>query len=488
MDQSSDKIYIEPKAISEEFCFRTRPKSVVKAKEALALYKKGILEKDRWLEEHSAQPFFLDTCVLLNLYDISSVERDAFVQFIQKNRQRMIIPSQVEREYMRHRIPRIRGFKGRVAGIKTEVLGFVDKLLKSHENIKGGLSGVLNRNIVKYGMPNVTAQFKGLLEQMEQSEAVRDQQKKYKEFRDSVVAFIHEECDKSCKDADFEYEDPILEAISETIVLPSLSPEEKDFIVELYKRLRKAYEEKDSDSSRGDITFPGSGDDTKPVDGPIEESVAWGDLYIYHEILNYMRIMNTDAVFLTRDVTKEDWLKKDKNPYVHYIINAYEMTGHLMYILDADDYIPLSFDSIAEELEDCDEIPESAPVPTQSNADANKKEEVDDDKKVDTDIFDKLLDEIEPIEPFDWKEFTLHIIITPDEFMNELRKSLMWAESYGAGYVSEKYFIYHILKNKNYEYESANRVLEGLIEEGKVERIQETHDDHTFNCLRIKGE
>ena len=190
-------------------------------------------------------------------------------------------------------------------------------------------------------------------------------------IKETVVRNINEECEKCCKDADFEYNDPILEAISETNILPSLSNEEKDYIVELYKSLRAVYDAKEGDLIRGDVTFPGSGDKEKPVDGPIEESVAWGDLYIYHEILNYMRKMNTDAVFLTRDVTKEDWLKKDKTPFVHYIINAYEMTGHLMYIMDADDYIPLSFDSIAEELEDTDEIPENQPAiiqPSEENS------------------------------------------------------------------------------------------------------------------------
>ena len=460
----------------------------MKANEALARYREGLRDKDKWLEEQSTQPFFLDTCVLLNLYDISSVERDAFVQFLQKNKQRMIIPSQVEREYLRHRIPRIKGFKGRVASIKTEVQSFLDKLLKTQESIKGGLNGVLNRNIVKYGMPNVSAQFKGLQEQMEQSDTLKSQQERIKEFRDNVVRYINEECEKCCKDADFEYNDPILEAISETNVLPSLSVEEKCFIVELYKNLLAAYDAKEGDSARGDITFPGSGDSEKPVDGPIEESVAWGDLYIYHEILNYMRKKNTDAVFLTRDVTKGDWMKKDKTPYVHYIINAYEMTGHLIYILDADEYIPLSFDSIAEDLEDRDEIPDTIPSQVQSSeTDIEVTEESGTGNEDSEDDFDKKFMDLLDIDSIDWNNYRIiHMIISPEEFMNELRKSIMWAESYGAGYVSEKYFIYNILKNKNYDFDSSKRVLADLIDEGKVERVEEIHDDRTISCLRIR--
>ena len=488
MDPLNNKLYIEPKAVSEDFCFRIRPKSVVKAREALSRYREGLKEKDKWLEEQSAQPFFLDTCVLLNLYDISSVERDAFVQFLQKNKQRMIIPSLVEREYMRHRIPRIRGFKARVAGIKTEVQSFIDKLLKTNDNIIGGINGVLNRNIVKYGMPNVTAQFKGLLNHMEQSESLKEQQEKFKKFKETVIRNINEECEKCCKDADFEYNDPILEAISETNILPSLSNEEKDYIVELYKNLRAVYDAKEGDLIRGDVTFPGSGDKEKPVDGPIEESVAWGDLYIYHEILNYMRKMNTDAVFLTRDVTKEDWLKKDKTPFVHYIINAYEMTGHLMYIMDADDYIPLSFDSIAEELEDTDEIPENLPViiqPSEANSTGNGVTELHYENN-DEETGKWFEEDFGTIEPLDLEMFGIHLAISPEAFMNELRKSVMWATSYGAGYVSERYFIYHILKNKNYDYESSKLVLSKLIDEGKVERVQEIHDDRTISCLKIK--
>lgn len=362
--------------VSKDFCFRTRYKSVVKAKEALAKYTEGIAGKDAWLEEGSNFPFFLDTCVLLNLYDISAIERNAFIQFLQKNKQRMIIPSQVEREYIRHRIPRIKGFKSRVANIKAEMLGFAERLPKTFESLKGGINGVLNRNIVKFGMSNVYAKFLDLLTHLNEDQTINDQQKFFSEFCEETTIQIKEECDRCCNEADFEYNDPILAAISDTIILSSLSAEEQSFIVGLYKSLKTAYDAKE-EKGRGDITFPGAGDGEKPIDGPIEESVAWGDLYIYHEVLNYMKEHDTDAVLLTRDVTKGDWLKFDKTPYVHYLVNAYELTGHLLYILDVDDFIPMTFESIAEDIDDDDEIPEKTIL--QDNILVDTDSEEDDD-------------------------------------------------------------------------------------------------------------
>ena len=78
--------------------------------------------------------------------------------------------------------------------------------------------------------------------------------------------------------------------------------------------------------------------------------------------------------------------------------------------------------------------------------------------------------------------------ISKPEMIVELVKTTKWAKSYGAGYVGESHFIYNILSQKHYEYDSAKAVLEELISEGKVERRSETHDGHTFSCLVLKEE
>lgn len=460
--------------VNDDFCFRTRYKSLKKAKEALNRYEAGIKGMDNWLYEKD-MPIFLDTCVLLNLYMISDIERKAFVEFIDKNKSRIIVASQVEREYNRRRVPQINKFMGQVEGLKAEINKVLEGLENSIKNIKGGVMGVANQSIVRLGMPGVGAKLKELVEVFEQPKFTTEYEEQLKACKDEIDQHLEEECRQCMKKADFEYNDPVLEALSETIILPSLDKKEKDYIVELYKKLRKAFDDIKADKSNDknciDITFPGSGDPKKPVDAPIEESVGWGDLYIYHEMLCYMKEHDTDVVFMTRDVTKQDWLKKDKNPFVHYIVNAYEMTGHLMYILDSDDSIPMSFLAVAGQ--------------TKKKVDDDSLEELPDDNNDFDDGFEKAFDLVDWPIWGDLSKVHQYRDITVDDFVDELRKTTKWATTYGAGYVGENYFIYNILRMKHYNLDQAKEILNGLVAEGIVIRGQEEHDDHVFNCLSL---
>ncbi len=461
-------------AINDDFCFRTRYKSLKKAKEALARYEDGIKDMDTWLYDNN-MPIFLDTCVLLNLYMISDIERNAFVEFIEKNKNRIVIASQVEREYNRRRVPQINKFMGQVEDLKTEINKVLDTLGDSIKNIKGGVMGVANKNIVKLGMPEVSSRLKELVEMFDQPQFTTEYEQRLQECKEEIDNHLNEECLQCMQKADFEYSDPVLKALAETVILSSLNQKEQTYIVELYKKLRKAFDEtkadKNGDKNSVEITFPGSGDPKKPVDAPIEESVGWGDLYIYHEMLCYMKEHDTDVVFLTRDVTKQDWLKRDKHPFVHYIVNAYEMTGHMMYILNSDDFIPMSFLSVAGQ--------------AKKKVDEDSLEELTDDNSIFVDDFEKTM------ELADWSDIAdifkerHYNDITEDIFKEELQKTMKWATTYGAGYVGENYFLYNILRMKHYNLDRAKEILNRLIESGDVIRNQEEHDGHGFNCLRM---
>ena len=63
------KTAMAKQTVNDDFCFRTRYKSLKKANEALARYEEGIKNMDNWLYDNN-MPIFLDTCVLLNLYMI----------------------------------------------------------------------------------------------------------------------------------------------------------------------------------------------------------------------------------------------------------------------------------------------------------------------------------------------------------------------------------------------------------------------------------
>ena len=70
--------------VGADLTFRTRYSSIGAANTALKAYAKGIESRDEWVYEENTMPIFLDTCVLLNLYDISETERIEFIKFIQK--------------------------------------------------------------------------------------------------------------------------------------------------------------------------------------------------------------------------------------------------------------------------------------------------------------------------------------------------------------------------------------------------------------------
>ena len=474
--------------------FRTRYASIAAANTALRAYQTGIESRDEWVYEENTMPIFLDTCVLLNLYDISETEREEFIKFIRKNKDRIYISSQVQREYNRRRVLSVKGFKDRVDKTKTEIQSTLAKVATTYQNEKEGITNLVNRNLIKYGMPQVASKLKELEDFMKQPAYNAEIQEKLRQCSDFISQHIDEECEKCWKNADFEYIDPVLEVIMEAKLLPSLSSEEQNYIAELYKKLRVPYDAlKPTDKERETITFPGAGDKDKPIDGPIEESVAWGDLYIYHEMLRFMKENSTDVVFMTRDVTKQDWIKQDHRAYVHYIVNGYEMTDHLMYILDADGVIP-TFNTIETKQDDGDEdeISEKPikPVSTEGNTEEDSITATPAIEGAETTIDDQ--NPYLHLKLFDLTDWNGghgdYRLITKPLLLAELQKTTKWAKSYGAGYVGESHFIYNILRHKHYDYDSVKEVLEDLIAEEKVIRQDETHDEHTFSCLVLKEE
>lgn len=212
-------------AINDDFCFRTRYKSLKKAKEALARYEDGIKDMDTWLYDNNI-PIFLDTCVLLNLYMISDIERNAFVEFIEKNKNRIVIASQVEREYNRRRVPQINKFMGQVEDLKTEINKVLDTLGDSIKNIKGGVMGVANKNIVKLGMPEVSSRLKDIVDMFDQPQFTTEYEQRLQECKEEIDNHLNEECLQCMQKADFEYRDPVLKALAETVILSSLSQKE----------------------------------------------------------------------------------------------------------------------------------------------------------------------------------------------------------------------------------------------------------------------
>ena len=169
------------------------------------------------------------------------------------------------------------------------------------------------------------------------------------------------------------------------------------------------------------------------------------------------------------------------------------MTEHLMYILDADGVVP-TFNTIETKQEDTDEDEISEKPIKPLSADGDSDSEITSDTPV-IEGTESESDEHNPFPQLKWIDFFEwnggrgdYRLITKPLLLAELQKTTKWAMSYGAGYVGESHFIYNILRHKHYDYDSVKDVLESLISEGKVERRDETHDEHTFSCLVLKEE
>lgn len=474
--------------INENFTFRCRVSSIDTSFKALEYYVTGNNFSSEWLKEDSVMPIFLDTNVLLNIYDISQRERESFIKFLEKNKKRIILSSQVRREYLRHRDLQIRGVQGRISTTKKEILDVLDKVRKEITGLEGALKGVTYRNIVKYGMPETYGNLKHITDSLYGEEALRQ----YQQIQAWADQIQNVSLEKECKSFQninaYTFNDPILKALNNVVILKDLSNDEQSFVVSLYKQLRTTFDSHKDGWGKETLTFPGSGDNTKTVDGPIEESVAWADLYIYCQMLKYMKQHNTDVVFITRDVSKGDWLKKDTNePFVHYIENSYEQTGRMMYIKNSDDYLPL----VTEQPQGI----EGADSESVSDSEEDLYKSVCNETA--NDNIGVILDKVD-VEEQEEKQSETQENILPERtsrfrdidetaFMAELSKCVNWAKSYGAGYVGKNYFIFDILGQKKYNFASCLDVLNTLQINNVLNVKTEEHDGHDVQCIVFRA-
>lgn len=451
--------------IDESFCFKSSRFTIKETQEALAYYCKHRKDASEWLL-HSEIPIFLDTNVLLNLYRISLSERESFKNFLGKKKNRVFVTRQVEEEYLRHRLKQIKNFTkqinnlvGDYAKTQHEISCFKEKALDIIAGFKNNhnLSGEVGTRIFDNA------------EHLLKSEDVTEYLQKLNTALDDGKNVLKEYVEECRDKTNYEYKDPFLEAISSLEVQLEISEKEKTFLKLLYDKLLEEYNlYKDNADAMIEYAFPGCGDRSKSKEG----KEPYGDFYIFHELLRYVKNKDTDIVFLTNDVKKSDWVKPGTSEmYVHYIVNIYSLTHHMIYILSANDLIPMSFDPIISDDEE------------------EEKDAKDVEMSEQEDNITDILDDFEERQEIEQRVEEVHSYfrhISEDEFIKELRIALNWAQEYGGGYVSEIYFIHGILGSKRYEFHRSREVLQNLIDVGKVLSEKEKHDGREINCLKFK--
>ncbi len=481
--------------VGENFCFHRHYSDIGGTQSAYAYYKDHKkTNKELYV---SSTPIAIDTNILLNLYKISFTERNQFVKFIEKNAYRIIIPAQVQVEYMHHRIKFIQGFQRTLKELDPLAKRIFEDLKKSSQTAIDQLQQLANRKIVSNDMADVTGHIKTLQDYIDahkcSEEYVNEITNLFQPLQDSLKKGV----ENSLKQAVYELDDPVLAALSKTQIQKELSIQEKTFLQQKYEELFSEYKEHKTDVNEKDVfTFPGSGDWRKENDG----LDPCGDFYIYHELLSYMNRNNQDVVLLTNDVRKSDWIRQDGKPFGHYIVDTYINTGHMLYVFNARDFTNLTFEAVAEsdvEKKDDDTVEEFVTVKGESTSTDGVADLLGNDSSAlsvhqppaipastEGDPGGVEITSVSPVEIID-VPLSYFRDVTEERFLQELETAELWAESYGNGYVSQDFFIYTILGHKRFHFSSSRKVLEKLVNEGKVTVVNEEHDDKTIKCLKL---
>jgi len=270
-------------------------------------------------------PIFLDTNILLNYYGMSIKDKAALKTFFQEKSNLIHLTEQIEKEFQRNRISTIQDYFDELRKIKTD---FKSDLL---EGIKNRFNNIFQSKIVEKDFPEILAAVKEIYTELN-TKLLNN-----KDFEQQVYT----EIDKTISEqSNMEFLDPILEVYKEFNRLDNFTIEEKDYLQKTYIENLKIYDEA-KDSTKWKFSFPGCGER--------KDNDAVGDYIIFHEIIKFMKNNKTDAIFLTRDVTKSDWLQRDRKPFIHYIEKVYQLTGQTLFIFDATDLLKrISFENIYE--------------------------------------------------------------------------------------------------------------------------------------------
>lgn len=455
--------------INEEFCFKLdlNP-SIIEIQQALDAYSKN-LDSEITLETET--PIFLDTNVLLDYYKLSFSERKSLIKYFEENKGRLYITHQVQEEFLRHRVNHIKSY-----------LNSVEEFVKAYRNIRNeieslkkgevkGFEHYLNNNrILKNDHQDLHTELtnlhstlqeklKGLFNESDLEKQLEEKEQRIEDIKKRLEG-----------DADIKRNDPLLNVIATFNFLPSLSDDEINYIKGLYKKLESEFVKVKADQNEFyKKTFPGAGD---------KKEDPTGDLVIFHEILKFQKENKSDAIFLTNDTEKNDWLlrkKADLVPFSHYIINTHLNTNQSLYIFQSRDKLLLTYNSIYI---DDSEVTEEGVIMSQPDEGERPSDQLETPN-----IIGRIdLNNSE-------NHFSFYDSISEDEFLNQLQRSEIWANKYGDGFVGVRNFVEKYLGPRGYDYQESYKVKEDLVAKGVI--IEYTHepDEDYYNpvtAIRIK--
>ena len=470
-------------AISNNFCFQYGNGNSKQRQLAHQYYKENDPGSfDEWGYDDTIIVF--DTNLLLNTYHLSKLEREAFVKFVNQNKGRIVIPSQVDLEYQNHRIEFLSGYNTKLANLEREVISALDgiKGIISGQKVSDNIKRLECNHIFKYDFPSEVQIIEKLVKDYSALfEIVASDRDKLLTDIDSFKTSITEKIASfNLNSSDMYMDDELYKALSSCVFLDNLSKEETDYIKVKYSECLNVFNQEKSDTiGCYKFAFPGCGDRNKEEDkGKCKES----DMIIYHEILRYIKSENKNVIFITLDTTKGDWVpgKKHNDASLHYIENEFLLTGHVVYIKSGAD-LPLSLIPIVEDgEEDSDSDEELMEFSSDKNIVSVEKCHQEESLNTPTEQNGTFLEKSNEIFNIP-KGFGL---VSEERFMSELETCTKWAMEYGAGFVGRDYFIYALLgRKKHFLFEHTRKVYAALIEKKRIAELKNDDGDVVIKIL-----
>ncbi len=268
---------------------------------------------------------FLDTNVLISYYGMASAEKAKLLSFLRDNRENIYLTHQVQVEFRRNRVKNIES--DLFEPLRKIPTSLESAVADSKNKFKQFLSS--NKKLLLADYPD---EWEKLLKIEENLIQALDIEQLGEELKSKI--------ERTTSDLkDIKVVDELLDTCLVLKKTPKLEDGRISEIIKLYDRLSDNLDNANS-SSQQYCVFPGSGDRKNKKDYP------YGDFIIYHEILDFVAQNKVNAVFLTHEKSKGDWIGDKMSPHIHYIEHTYAETGQIVYILNAEKPLSLSLENI----------------------------------------------------------------------------------------------------------------------------------------------